>query len=164
MHLLIRRRQHDDEGWLWTSTIFELEGRLDLDEEEHYLFEKHKLGERVIYNSDAFLQNLYEADRYREAAAKIELDLNDPNKDAPSLIGGLADIVSNSALALTYNILGKISLQLTLQDLLKGFHVESEDLEEILTVDRRTRESVEFVASYLDVACTFDGSEDLSEH
>lgn len=163
MHLLLSRRQHDEEGLLSTSTIFELEGRLDLDEEERFMFDKYELGDRVIYNSDAFLQHLYEADSYREAAAKADENLPRA-RDVSETVGGLAEILSNSVLALTYNLLGKVSLQLTLQNLLDGFHVESEDLEEILTVEGRTRESVRFTAEYLDTVCTFDGSEELSEH
>jgi len=162
VHLLIRRRQHDEEGLFSSSVVFELEGRLDLDEEELFLFDKYELSGRVIYNSDAFLQSLYAADQYREAAAKAERDLYNASNEGAA--ASLAGIVGNSVLAFGYNMLGKVSLQLTLQDLVRGFHIESEDLEEILAVERLTKASVEFLAVYLDSACTFDGSEELSEH
>ena len=50
MHLLLRREQHEEEGWLSTSTIFELDGRLDLDEEERFMFDKYEL---VIWNASS---------------------------------------------------------------------------------------------------------------
>jgi hypothetical protein len=165
MHLLIRRSQYDS-GWFSTTMVFELDARLDLDAEEQELFDKYALYDRVVYNSDAFLQHLHSADQYREAAdAQTNVPLNAPLED--HIVTAATDLTVtayNSVLALAHNILGRLSLQITLQSLVDGVHIESEDLEEILTVAELIRTGTEFLASYLDVAVTFDGREELDDY
>ena len=149
MHLLTRRLQRDD-GWFESAMTFVLDAQLDLTPEEKFLFYKYDLAERVIYNSEDFLAHLKAADEHREEAAKDDQDL--------------LTSTYHSFAAFGENIWGKLSLQLTLQNLLDGAHVESADLEEILYIESLVRQSSEFVADYLKVALTFDSHEELSEY
>jgi len=149
MHLLTRRSQRDD-GWLETSMTFILNAELDLGAEEKYLFDKYQLHDRVIYNSETFMEHLNAADKHREEAAKDEQDLG--------------TILYESFAALGHNIMGKLSLQLTLQNLLDGAHIETQDLEELLRIEQLIATSVQFVADYLKIAVTFDSREELSEY
>jgi len=153
MHLLLRQSQRDD-GWIWTSMIFLLDARLDLTAEEQYLFERYRLNDRVVYNSDAFMQHLHAADEHREAAAATtDVPLDAPLQDhIASAASDLSATAYNSGLALAHNVLGNLSLQITLQSLVEGIHIESEDLEEILTVAQLIRSGTEFLAAYLNIA------------
>ncbi len=148
MHLLVRRMQRDD-GWIQSSITFILYAQLDLTEEERFQFKKYELYERVVYNSEDFLQNLQAADKHREKAAETE---------------ELGEIISNSFSALYHNIAGRLSLQLTISNLVDGIRIESQDLEEILHIVRAIQDSAAGLASYLDVALTFDGEEQLDEY
>src|ERR1700730_9455569 len=64
MLLLVRRSQRDD-GWIATSMTFVLYAQLDLNREEEHLFDKYRLHDRVVYNSEPFLQHLEAADEHR---------------------------------------------------------------------------------------------------
>lgn len=129
---------------------FLLKAQLDLGAEEKYLFDKYELKDRVVYNSDAFIQHLHAADEHREEAAKDEQELS--------------TIAYSSLAALGHNIMGKLSLQLTLQNLLDGIQIESQDLEELLHVEGLIHQSAKYVADYLKIAVTFDSREDLNEY
>jgi hypothetical protein len=148
MHLLIRRMQRDD-GWVQSSITFILYAQLDLTEEEQFQFEKYDLYSRIVYNSEDFLTNLEAADKHRGKAAATE---------------ELGEIISNSFSALYYNIAGRLTLQLSVQNIVDGIRIESQELDEILRIEGFIRNSAEALASYIDVALTFDGQEQLDEY
>jgi hypothetical protein len=147
MHLLIRRMQRDD-GWIQSSITFILYALLDLSEEEQFQFEKYDLYSRIIYNSEDFLKNLEAADKHRKKAAETE---------------DLGEIISNSLSALYYNIAGRLTLQLSVQNVVDGISIESQELDEVLRIAGFIRESAAALASYIDAALTFDGQETLDE-
>lgn len=149
MHLLIRRTQRDD-GWIASSITFILYAQLDLSEEEQFQFEKYDLYTRVVYNSEDFVEHLEAADKYREKAAEPETELS--------------EIVRNSFAALYHNILGRAALQLSVQSLADGIRIESQELDEILRIERIIQEAAFNLAAYIDVALTFDGQEQLDEY
>jgi hypothetical protein len=139
-----------DDGWIQSSITFILYAQLDLSEEERFQFEKYDLYSRVVYNSEDFLQNLEAADKHREKAAEPEAELS--------------EIISNSLSALYYNIVGRVSLQLTVQNLFDGIRIESQELDEMLRVEKAIQSAALGLSSYLDVALTFDGQEQLDEY
>ena len=148
MDLLLRREQRDD-GWIASSITFVLYAQLDFTEEEAHQCERYDLYSRVAYNSEDFVRHLEAADKHREKAAE-EADLG--------------EIISNSFSALFYNVAGRLSLQLTVQNLCDGIHLESQELEEILHIEKCVRDAAAGIASYLDVALTFGGEEQLNEY
>ena len=155
MHLLIRRMQRDD-GWIQSSITFILYAQLDLSEEEQFQFEKYELPSFVVYNSEDFLKNLEAADKHRAEAAKEHAK--------PGTEVNLENIISNSFYALFYNIAGRLTLQLSVQSLMDGIRIESQELDEILRIEKHIQNSAAGLASYIDVALTFDGQELLDEH
>jgi hypothetical protein len=149
MHLLIRRSQRDD-GWFESSITFIRDCQLDMSEEEHYLFTRYGIADRIVYNSEDFVEHLEAADAAREEAAKDVTDLG--------------TVYSQSLVAFFHNIMGRLSLQISLQSLVDGLHVESQDLEETLYIEKLVREGVEFIAQYFELGFTFDSSEALHEY
>jgi hypothetical protein len=165
MHLLLRRSQRDD-GWLFSSIMFLLDARLDLTPEEEELFINYQLAEVVVYDSDQRVQHAYNADRHFQAAAEpmAKLPWEPSLGQLANAFGEIAASLWNTAAGATYAIASTFSLSITLGSLARGQHFESEELEEILTVENNIREAVEYLGNYLRVAVTFDGYEDLSEH
>ena len=163
MHLLVRRSQRDD-GWIQTSMTFVLYAQLDLDAEDQFLFEKYGLHDRVVYNSEAFLQHLKAADEHREETERAYEVMLDAEHKEHDWLTNAGTMVYNSFAAFGYNMLGKLDLQLTLQGLIDGIQIESQDLEEILGIEKYIHQSTAFLADYLNVALTFDGREELDEH
>ena len=165
MHLLLRRSQRDD-GWIWSAMTFLLDARLDLSSEESELFDKYNLHGFVIYDSDGRVQHAYSADERFGAAAKpmTPIPWEPAVADLATAFGEIAAGLWNITAGTTHVIASHLSLRITLGLLIDGQHFESEDLEEILTVEENIRQATEYLATYLDVALTFDGREDLSEH
>jgi hypothetical protein len=143
---------------------FVLYAQLDLDAEEQFLFEKYELHDRVVYNSEAFLQHLKAADEHREEIERAYEVMQDTEHKDHDFLTNAGTMAYNSFAAFGYNMLGKLDLQLTLQNLIEGIHIESQDLEEILGIEQYIHESTAFLADYLKVAFTFDGREELDEH
>lgn len=164
MHLLLRRTQRDD-GWISTSMVFMLDAQLGLTAEEHNLFERYDLRDFVVYDSDAFIQHTYSAiERYESAGKPMTPMPWEPTpRDLATTFGEIAASVWNTAVGATHEILSLMTLRVTLGSLADGQHVESANLEEILLVEDNIRQAIEYLASYLQLALTFDGREDLNE-
>jgi len=143
---------------------FVLYAQLDLDAEEDHLFEKYQLHDRVVYNSEAFLQHLQAADEHRAEIERAHELMQDTGHKDHDFLTNAATMAYNSVAAFGYNTLGKLDLQLTLQGLVDGIHIESQDLEEILGIEKYIHQSTVFLADYLNVAFTFAGREELDEH
>jgi hypothetical protein len=161
MYLLLRTSQRDD-GWIWSSMTFILEARLDLDAEEEQLFEKYRLYDLAVYDGDAREQYQHQAQQSYEAQQEAA--------NAPFLFEEAHVILSNFFASLwhfgaaaTYSVLAAMSFKITLQTLADGQDIESQSLEEIITIRNLIKESVEYLASYFELALTFDGREELSE-
>ncbi len=165
MHLLLRRSQRDD-GWIWSSITFLLDARLDLAPEELELFHKYNLYDFVVYDSDPRVQHAHSAGERFDAAAKPMTPVPwEPSLgDLATAFGEIGASLWHVAAGTTHGLFSMIALQITLGSLVAGQHFESESLEEILTVANNIQQATEYLATYLDVALTFDGREELSEH
>jgi hypothetical protein len=165
MHLLLRRSQRDD-GWIWNSMTFLLDVRLELTTEERELFEKYDLRSFVVYDSDAFVQHTYSAIERYDAASKPMTPMPwEPSAGhLATAFGEIAASLWNTSVAASHEIVSMLALRITLGSLIDGQHFESQDLEELLTVEDNIEQATTYLANYLQVALTFDGREDLSEH
>jgi hypothetical protein len=54
-----------------------------------------------------------------------------------------------------------MSLQITIDSLTSGHHIECKTMDELLGADSALREGCENLRTYLDVAATFDGREEI---
>ena len=165
MHLLLRRSQRDD-GWIWSSITFQLDARLDLDGEELHLFEKYQLYDLAVYDSDARVQHAHSAmESYVSSEQSADAVPLFPAADEIHIaLGNAFASIWHLGAGITHNIMSTLSLQITLGSLVAGQHIESQDLDEVLSVAANIHSAVEYLANYLNVALTFDGREELDEY
>jgi hypothetical protein len=132
MQLKMRRSQRSS-GILGKTVMFMLDARLDLTAEEAANVKKYKLGDQVIYNSAASRKHL-------EAAA-----------DARARESFLSTAARTA--------MHRLSLNITIDGLTKGQHIECKDLDELLGAEEALRQAAQATHTYLEVAQTFDGRE-----
>ena len=146
--------------------LFMLDAQLDLTLEEHELFEKYRLRAVPVYDSDGFIQHIHSAIERYEAATKPMTPIPwEPSPvDIATAFGEIAVSIWNTSVGAAHDLASMLSLRITLGTLIDGQHVESDSLEETLAVEDTIRQATEYLASYLQLALTFDGREDLSEH
>lgn len=136
MQLKLKRSQREG-GVVTKSVIFCLDARIDLTREEQYNVNYYKLGSQVIYNSDA---------------SKRHLDRADAQNDG-SMTGALKSLGSIAMAAMKLNI--------TINGLQSGQHVECKTMEELLGAEDAIMTACHTLKNYLDTAATFDGRETL---
>ena len=135
MQLKIQRSQRTS-GLMGKTVVFCLDARIELTPDETASVKKYKLGGQVIYNSNAALKHM-------EAGA------------AAVASGGAGGLLRGAArLAMT-----KMSLNITIDGLTSGQHVECKDLDEMLGAEEAIMEGCRVLRGYLGVASTFDGRE-----
>lgn len=137
MQLKLKRSQRTG-GMMGGKVFFMLDAQMDLTQEEAHNVKKYKLGSEVIYNSEASKKHL------QSGAAAL----------ASGSIGGA--LKSSVSLAMA-----RLNLNITIDSLTKGQHVECKDLDELMGAEEAIRQACENVKGYLDVAATFDGREEV---
>jgi len=113
------------------SAVFELYAQVHLSEEEQNSVRTYKIGDEVVYNSEAAAKHL--------AAGA-----------ASGIVGGLARLA-----------LAKMSLNITINSLTQGQTVKCSTLEEVITAEDAVKNACANVRTYLDIAATFDGREEI---
>jgi hypothetical protein len=132
MQLKIQRSQRAG-GLTGQTVFFALDVRADYSRPEQENINKYKLGKQVIYNS---------------AASKKHLDRADSHNDGS--MGGIAKSFVSIAMA-------KMNLNITIDGLGSGQHIECKDLSELLEAEETVLLACKNVKQFLDTAATFDG-------
>jgi len=135
MQLKIRRSQKSS-GMMSKAVVFCLDARLHLAPDEAENMKKYKLGELVIYNSETSKKHIAAG---RDAMA------------SGTLLGAAKSWAHLAAI--------KLSLNITLNKLVDGTHVECKDMDELLSAEAALRQAASTAKDYLDTAATFDGEE-----
>ena len=139
MKLRISRSQKD--GGMMSKTVsFAIDARAELTPEEASNVKKYKLGKQVIYNSQRSKENL----------DKLQANL------ASGKGSGVLKSFGNLAMA-------KLSLNITIDSLVKGQHIEAKDMDEVVDAEDALRSACENMVSTLAAAATFDGREEVIE-
>jgi hypothetical protein len=112
MQLKLRRSQRSA-GMLGRSVMFMLDARLELTEEEAANVKKYGLGDEVIYNSAA-------SQKHAEAAAEAV---------ARDSVGSFLNVLAQAAMH-------RLSLNITIDGLVRAQHVECKDLAELIARKR----------------------------
>ena len=140
MQLVLRRSQKST-GLMTKSIIFCLDARVDLTNDEADNVKRYGLGAQVLYNSQESKEHL---DRAADA-------------------GGGAKGFLSSAVHLA---MAKFALNITINSLTKGQHIECKELDELLGAEEAIKSACDNIRTYIGVAMTFDGREmvfDLDE-
>lgn len=136
MQLKIRRTQRDG-GVVSKSVVFCLDARVSFSAQETADLKRYKLYKQVIYNSEASKR------------------LIDRGNDA-------VDGTARGALkGLGLMALAAMRLNITVESLERGQHIECKSMDELLAAEDALFEACENLRKYLDTAATFDGREIL---
>ena len=139
MQLKLQRSQKTT-GMMSKNVVFCLDARADLTEEESDNIKKYKLGKEVLYSSEKSRRRLERAG------------------------DGLASETGAGLLSGTIALaLAKMSLNITVNSLTRGHHIECKSLDELLGAEEAIRTACENVKTYIKVAATFDGREEVVE-
>jgi hypothetical protein len=137
MQLKLTRSQREG-GVVSKSVIFCLDARIQLTPEEQANVNRYKLGGQVIYNSEASKRHLAKS----EAA------------QGTGTAGGIAKSFVSLAMA-------ALNLNITINGLQRGQHIECKSLDELLGAEEALMEACQNLRAYLDTAASFDGREVL---
>lgn len=140
MRLKLTRSQKES-GMISKSVVFILDARSELTSEEAAAVKKYRLGPQVIYNSEAASRHLDSAQGAMNSGS------------AGGFLSGMASIA-----------MARMKLNVTIDSLQKGHHIECKDLDELLGAEEALRSACETLKQYLDVARSFDGSEEVLEY
>lgn len=132
MQLKIQRSQRTG-GVISSTVFFVLDVRADYSRTEQDNISKYKLGKQVIYNS---------------RASQKHLD-NATSRNDGSMSGITKGLVSLA--------MAKMNLNISIDSLGNGQHIECKDLEELLEAEEAVMLACRNVKQFLDVAATFDG-------
>ena len=137
MQLKLKRSQRTA-GMMGGKVVYMLDARAELTPDERSLVNKHGLGKLAIYDSEA---------RKKQMQAAGERLLG----------GGLL----GTARGLASAAMAAMSLQITIDSLVSGHHVECKTMDELIGAESAIREGCENLRAYLDIAVTFDGREEI---
>jgi hypothetical protein len=134
MQLKMKRSQRTG-GMMGGTAIFCLDARADLTREEQDSVARYKIGSQVIYNSEASRQAL--------------------ERGSKSIDGSALGTVKGLAFA----ALSQMRLNITINSLQQGQHIECKSLDELLGAEQALMTACRNLQSYLVAANSFDGRE-----
>jgi len=147
MQLKIQRSQRAG-GVLGNTVFFCLDVRADYAPEEQTNIRKYKLGGQVIYNSQAARKHLANMD-----AQLGRTQSNSVREQAAGLARGAVSLA-----------MAKMHLNISIDSLGRGHHIECKDLDELLETEETVRTACKGITRHLEAAATFDGSETVIEY
>ena len=136
MQLKIKRSQRDG-GVISKTAIFCLDARVEFTSEEKRHIARYKLGREIIYSSEA---------------SKRHAEKGDANLGSGT-VGNLK--------ALGSFVMARLNLNISIDSLERGQHVECKSLEELMGAEEAIMTACQNLKGYLDLAATFDGREVL---
>jgi hypothetical protein len=137
MQLKLKRSQRSG-GMLGGKVIYILDARAELTPDEGKVVSKHGLGKLAIYDSEGRKKRM-------EAAGE--------RLGGGGLLGTARGLASVAMAAM--------SLQITIDSLTNGHHIECKTMDELLGAESAIREGCDNLRTYLDIAVTFDGREEI---
>jgi hypothetical protein len=152
MAVKIKRSQRKN---FWGRVIFILDARMEVPAKEYAEIATYELGKQVIYDSVSREKHLENLKRHLETTNE-QPRLRDP----PNLqLLGILKTFYRFMLACISLLRMKLALRITVKKLIRGVHVESRSLKEVLDVEKAIIEAAGDLRAYLEVAGEFDGSE-----
>jgi hypothetical protein len=153
---MVKFKQSQRTNWRG-QVIFMLDARMEVPPEVYGQIKKYGLGSRIIYDSA-------KREKYMAAAqAHLEKTKDQPSWRDPANIQfmGIGKTPYRIMRALLSKLMVRFSLRITVKKLMRGVHVESKSLGEVLAIGDTIRQATERVRDYIDVAEGFDGQEEI---
>ena len=147
MQLKIQRSQRAG-GVTGGTVFFCLDVRADYAPEEQANIRKYKLGSQSVYNSQAARRHL--------DSAGAQLDRTQS--------GGLGDRAAGLARGALSMAMAKMHLNISIESLGRGHHIECKELPELLEAEETVRTACKDLTRYLEAAATFNGGETVVEY
>lgn len=151
MQLKIKRSQRTG-GVTGGKLFFALDVRLYLTAEEQSLVQRYKLGPIPIYDSET-------RKKHQEAA----LEHFDASQRSQGGFMGILSSIFRFIRGLISAFMMRMALQISINTLSTGQHVECKDLDELLVAEEKVRDACGIIRGYLNTAETFDGREVVFE-
>jgi hypothetical protein len=156
MQLKLKRSQRKS---LTGKIVFVLDARMEISAEERGRIDTYRLGDHVIYDSVARRKH----DEARMAHLESTRDVPGWRESSSAQFLGIGKMFYKLARAGISGAMAGLSLRITVYGLISGVHVECKDMNELLGAKSAIVEAAENLRSYLDVAATFDGREEIIE-
>jgi hypothetical protein len=156
MELKIKRLQRRR---LTGTVIFVLDARIEVPAAEYSLIERYKLGNHVIYDSSSRKQHV-DAMKGHLEYTKVHAGYR---TSLASQLWGIGKTFYRFARAGVSATRASLSLRITVHSLMRGVHVECESLNELVGAEQAIKQAAENLRSYMIVANTFDGREEIHE-
>jgi hypothetical protein len=146
MQLKIRRSQRTG-GLTGGKILFALDARVEPSAEDSELIRKYRLGGSVVYDSAAR--------RHHSEALSEHAEATRGASTAGTMYRFARASISAAAAAL--------SLRVTIDSLIGGVHIECKDLDELIDAESAIVDACKTVKTFLEIALTFDGREEVVE-
>lgn len=140
MKLFIRRSQQPGGFRSRGNVVFTIDVRVEPTASEKSLISKYRLGSSVVYDSNA-------KKAFGEAAEE--------NRKKSGLFAKLKSLL--------FSVFAAFSLRCTFDSLTDGQHIECASLNELIEAEQAIIEACKTAKTFLDVAGTFNGREEVME-
>ena len=162
MQLKIQRSQRQT-GVLSKTMLFCVDARAFLAAEEQANVQRYRLGGQVIYSSQAARKHAENAAQRRTTGSAYgEFARERAGELEVGRTGRLlADTMGHYAVGMIHGLAARLSLNITIDSIQRGQHIECKDLDEVLDAENALMEACKNLTGYLQTAATFDGREVL---
>ena len=143
--------------------MYMIDARLELSPDESELFQKLNLHDIIVY--DGVHRTAWEdsAQAHFEKAEEADAHTSWFETDLSKIAETFGTTLWHGLAGSAHSVVSRFHLRITLASLIDGHHIESEDLNQILTAEKDIILASEYLASHFAISLTFDGREDLRE-
>jgi hypothetical protein len=134
-----------------------LDARIDVSAEIRDLIEKHKLGARVIYESEARQRHAATTRGHLEESRPGVSFFAHPREQTKDFGRVLWTLAKASVSAVRTSL----ALQITVSSLMAGVHVECKSMDELLEAEDAIRSAKGNLEGYIEEIRRFDGTEEI---
>jgi hypothetical protein len=139
--------------------IFMIDARMDVAAEERRLVGRYGLGDLLVYSSTGSDKQLA-AMKARTESTKVHLGFW--ARATEELIDAFRMLLTLS-MAGAHATMAAYDLKITASKLLRGVHIHCTDMDEVIVAKNAIVQAGKNLRNYLDVAQSFDGSEEIHE-
>ena len=139
--------------------IFMIDARMEVAAEEHRLVGRYGLGDLLVYSSTGSDKQLA-AMKARKESTKVHPGFWASARE--ELIDAFRMLLTLS-MAGAHATMAAYDLKITASKLLRGVHIHCTDMDEVIVAKNAIVQAGKNLRNYLDVAQSFDGSEEIHE-